>query len=176
MQAPNLQFSELIDNLSVEQLQVEGLGDIAVRPRIVPFNPAFVGIFGRKQDNRNMTVFEGLLDPSAQFDTVHAGHHDIRNDQIDRLSGQYTKRFFSVGCRFNSEIGRQKIGDQQEQFFVVIDDQQRMVSACAGGGIGHRRIGLHRNEFSGPFVNFFRGIVSGIIVDLLFGISISTYG
>lgn len=56
-----------------------------------------------------MTVFEGLLDPSAQFDTVHAGHHDIRNDQIDRLSGQYTKRFFSVGCRFNSEIGRQKI-------------------------------------------------------------------
>ena len=84
-----------------------------------------------------MTVFEGLLDPSAQFDTVHAGHHDIRNDQIDRLSGQYTKRFFSVGCRFNSEIGRQKIGDQQEQFFVVIDDQQRMVSACAGGGIGH---------------------------------------
>ena len=68
----NRLVAELIDNLSVEQLQVEGLGDIAVRPRIVPFNPAFVGIFGRKQDNRNMTVFEGLLDPSAQFDTVHA--------------------------------------------------------------------------------------------------------
>ena len=32
MQAPNLQFPELIDNLGVEQLQVEGLGDIAVRP------------------------------------------------------------------------------------------------------------------------------------------------
>ena len=47
-----------------------------------------------------MTIIELRLQMFTQFQSIHLGHHNIRNNQIDRMFSQHFQRFYTIdGCQ-----------------------------------------------------------------------------
>ena len=48
----------------------------------------------------NMAIIELRLQMFTQFQSIHLGHHNIRNNQIDRMFSQHFQRFYTIdGCQ-----------------------------------------------------------------------------
>ena len=85
----------------------------------------------RQEDHGDVRRFRILFQPPADLITVHARHHHIEQDEIGSLRAcGYGKRLLTVGrdlgailifqdTRYNRDIGRSVVDDQNESFFAV---------------------------------------------------------
>ena len=71
-----------ITDTSKQYIGREWLGDIGIGSALIAFYLMLTKGTGREQDHRNMTGGGSAFDALAEFQTVHDGHHDVRNNQI----------------------------------------------------------------------------------------------
>ena len=74
-----------------------------------------------------MTIFEFLLDSSAELDTIHHGHHYIGHNEIHRFPRKNPQRLLPVIGREDIEVSGKKIAEQQAKFLIVIHEKDCIV-------------------------------------------------
>jgi len=94
-----------------------------VRAEQRPFLEQRVAVAGQIQD---LEIRDRLLQPSSELEAVHARHHQIRQQQIDRRDlVEQIQRFRSVGRHDRHALDeRQRPHQKRSNARVVVDDEQ----------------------------------------------------
>ena len=100
-----------------------------------PFLP--LGQGGDDQDGNGSGSWI-LFQPSADFKSIHPGHHHIQQDGIGKAFRHPLEGLFSVLRLHNFEVpGLKGVPEQGAVLFIVIDDEDPPIGAL-GGGLGTR--------------------------------------
>ena len=86
---------EVIDP-GTQILGLEGLGHIVVRTILHRLQTTLDSRLGSQQNNGDIVPFGALLDKLRQLQSVHLGHHQIGDHQIQRLGAQDAFGLFAV--------------------------------------------------------------------------------
>ena len=116
----NLSFS---DSITIsEGLDSERFGYEGVRAAVVACGPVALVAFGRQHDQRNVAGQGVLPDERAHFETVHAGHHQVRNDQVGVDAPDLLQPLLSVCGRVDLVGAAERGFHEAEHLLVVLHD------------------------------------------------------
>ena len=130
-----------------QHLHVEGLAQIGVGTRFVPFAAHVVLGASREQDDRDVRGLDVVLQPLAELESVHAGHHHIADDDVRMALVGFTKPFLAVFGLPHVELPRKFLRHIGPEIGIVLDDQQAAMGRCHPGSL--RRFGAFGFRFSG---------------------------
>ena len=122
----------------LENLDVEGLGEVIIRPAIAAFLLVFVGKPGCQHDDRNVGGSRIGFDPPAEFVAVHVGHHHIGEHDVGTKGFHLVQRRLPVRGRDDIILGRKDAGEIIQEVLAVVYQQQ---VDSLGGGYGRTDIG-----------------------------------
>ena len=77
-------------------LLVERFGDVVRRAGLEPFDDVVGRVQCREEDDRNLLRLRIGFQFLGHFVTVHAGHHDVEQDQVRGLFFDGLQRFHTV--------------------------------------------------------------------------------
>src|ERR1700674_4780483 len=110
-----------------QALTVE-LGDEVVEARLAPAFDRGRGRDRGERDDRDLRRARIGAHRFGELETVHAGHLDVRHDDVERLAGlQQCQRFF--GARNRGDVvtgGLEHRGEHVAEERAVVDEQQRL--------------------------------------------------
>ena len=92
----NLLLLQGLLNEKVEIVRINGLRNVVVSPDLQRFDRALHR--GIRSNDDNGDVLVGFPDPFEQFNPVHAGHHDIQQNDVPVLLLQLPQRGNGVFC------------------------------------------------------------------------------
>ena len=85
----------------------------------------FHSSFCREQHNGNMTVIQIRFQMFTQFQSIHFGHHNIRNYQTYPGIGKNRKCFHSITChQYMIQAGKLAL-EKRQHIFIVFYNQNR---------------------------------------------------
>ena len=82
--------------LKLQYLGIERLLHIGFRTAFVSFHYIIRIVFGGQEYDRYMGGGNVIFQVPAKRVSIHFGHHDIRDDQIDRILVRYFQGFHSI--------------------------------------------------------------------------------
>ena len=108
-----------------QQLRMERLGDIIVRPTVQSLQILFGRIECRQQNDRDMAEIQVVFHLQAHFRTCHFRHHDIADHQIGLLGINLFQPFLAV-MRTDHFVERgEQVFQHLKQLFVVLHQKHR---------------------------------------------------
>ena len=120
---PLLALFDEIPDAGLQDFDLEGFGQIGVRPVLIPLQAEVVRGPGRQQDHRDMGGFDILFQGFGHLEAVHLRHHHITDDHVG-LDGRHPlQAFFSVGGFFHLITSRQFPGEVLPEFGIVVHQQ-----------------------------------------------------
>ena len=118
-----------------------------------------VGVVTRRdEDDGNPCRTRVPLQRLADRIPVHAGHHDVQQDQVRCVLSQQLQRLGAGEGALNVVVGSEKLADDLDVFGQVVDDQQ--LGAMRHGGTRHGGSWLFNHGTSG-FIRCRRAFAGG---------------
>jgi hypothetical protein len=102
-------------------LERERLDDVVIRATVKALDPILHFVLGSQEEDGRVT---GGTQAAANFETVHAGHENIENDQVWLEGAGSAERRRARGCRLDRVAfeGERSL-DQARDLRVVVDDE-----------------------------------------------------
>lgn len=98
-----------------------GLGDIIVGAEVKAGNPVDVVPFRREHQDGNIAK---AADTLQRIDAVHSRHHDVENDDVDRLVGGTGDADPGVNRCFNVEsLFHEIFAEKRRQLDIIVDEK-----------------------------------------------------
>ena len=104
-----------------ELAHAEGLGQVVVAADFKADHFVELGVAGRKEQHRGRGA---RAQTAAEFVAIHAGQHDVQDEQVVVALGGHGQGLFAVVGNIDAEpFLHQVVGDEVRNRLLVIDDQ-----------------------------------------------------
>ena len=119
--------AELSPDTGLELGRVERFGDIVVGSGLHPLGQHLGAGPGGHQDDGDMLRGWVLLDRPAESVAVHAGHHDVAEDEVGVLGLKESQAFLGGGHELQVVLVGEEHLHQLEDFGVIVDAEDQGV-------------------------------------------------